>query len=289
MFVGKLKTMVEEIHGYVCDLNDSVGHMGQVTERTGVSVSRQRSETDQVATAMTQMSATVDQVAQNADETATTAATTSEEAQGGKVVMDATILAINSLAGEVDTAGHVIAQLEKESNDITMVLEVIRNIAEQTNLLALNAAIEAARAGEQGRGFAVVADEVRTLAERTQQSTLEIQKMIESLQNGTKGAVDVMMKGKQQADTSVTQAEKAGESLDRIIGSVNRISEMSLQIAQAAQQHSQVSGEINHSVLNINEATARTADETKEVEQASLQLSEISRKLSNIVGQFRTG
>ncbi|MDJ0880812.1 MAG: HAMP domain-containing methyl-accepting chemotaxis protein [Gammaproteobacteria bacterium] len=288
MFVGKLKTMVDEIRDYIADLNESVDHMSVVSKQTATSVEKQRAETDQVASAMSQMSATVDEVHTNADEAAKTASITNEEAQNGKVVMDETIVAINSLASEVDKAGGVIAQLEKESNDINVVLEVIRNIADQTNLLALNAAIEAARAGEQGRGFAVVADEVRTLAERTQQSTLEIQQMIESLQSGTKDAVNVMTQGKQQADQSVTQAENAGHSLDKIITSVNSISSMSQKIADAAQQHSQVSAEINHSVVNINEATNRTATDSVEVETATKQLSVVAEKLCNIVKQFHT-
>lgn len=288
VFVGKLNHIVVDIRDNVTNLNSATAHMSHTTEQTGASVTHQRNEIEQVAHAMSEMSATVEEVTRNAAETANAAELTNTEALASKAVMDNTIHAINGLAGEVDQVSQAIALLAKESNEISVVLEVIRNIAEQTNLLALNAAIEAARAGEQGRGFAVVADEVRTLAERTQRSTLEIQNMIESLQNGTKDAVDMMTRGKEQAGNSVEQAAKAGSSLDAIIAAVERISGMSEQIAKAAEQHSHVSDQTLEHMGNIQAATLRTADDAAEVTVASKQLSSVAGKLQHIVQQFQT-
>ncbi len=288
VFVGKLNHIVVDIRGNVTNLTSATTHMSHTTDQTGASVAHQRDEIEQVAHAMSEMGATVDEVTRNAAETANVAELTNSEALASKAVMDNTIHTINNLANEVDQVSQAIALLAKESNEISVVLEVIRNIAEQTNLLALNAAIEAARAGEQGRGFAVVADEVRTLAERTQRSTLEIQTMIESLQNGTKEAVDMMTRGKVQASNSVEQAAKAGSSLDAIIAAVERISGMSEQIAQAAQQHSQVSDQTLEHMENIQAVTLRTADDAAEVTVASEQLSSVASKLQDIVEQFQT-
>ena len=286
-FVGKLRTMITDINGYAAELTTSAEHMNSVTGRTSAGVKQQQAETDQVAAAMSQMSATVQEVARNASAAASAAHEADSEAAQGKVVVKETIEAIDALAAEVEKAGSVIQKLEEDSNGIGVVLDVIRGIAEQTNLLALNAAIEAARAGEQGRGFAVVADEVRTLAQRTQQSTQEIRSIIERLQSGAKDAVEVMIQGKNQAGVSVEQAAKAGTSLDTITEVVTTITDMNTQIASAAEEHSSVAEEINRNVVNISEVANHTADDATEVAQSSKQLTKLADDLQSLLSHFK--
>jgi len=286
-FVGKLRTMITDINGYASELTTNAEHMSSVTDRTSIGVQKQQAETDQVATAMNQMSATVQEVARNASSAASAANKADSEAAQGKVVVKDTIEAIDSLAAEVEKAGSVIQKLEEDSNGIGVVLDVIRGIAEQTNLLALNAAIEAARAGEQGRGFAVVADEVRTLAQRTQQSTQEIRSIIERLQSGAKDAVEVMVQGKNQASVSVEQAAKAGSSLDTITEVVTTITDMNTQIASAAEEHSSVAEEINRNVVNISEVASHTADDATEVAQSSKKLTKLADDLQSLLSHFK--
>lgn len=220
---------------------------------------KQKEEVDKVATAMTQMSATVQEVARNATEAAEAAQRADDETTNGKNVVSQAIEAIDLLATEVDQAANVIHRLEHDSDEIGAVLDVIRGIAEQTNLLALNAAIEAARAGEQGRGFAVVADEVRTLAQRTQQSTQEIQNMIERLQAGAQDAVKAMEQGRTRAQAGVTQAAEAGASLETITNAVSTISDMNAMIATAAEEQSVVAEEINLNITSISDMADKMA------------------------------
>ncbi|THB70290.1 MAG: methyl-accepting chemotaxis protein [Gammaproteobacteria bacterium] len=222
----------------------------------------QKAEVDKVATAMTEMSATVHEVARNATEAAEAAQRADEETSKGKMVVSQAIEAIDLLASEVNDAAQVIHRLEQDSDEIGAVLDVIRGIAEQTNLLALNAAIEAARAGEQGRGFAVVADEVRTLAQRTQQSTQEIQNMIERLQSGAQDAVKAMEQGRSRAQVGVEQAAEAGTSLETIAQAVGTISDMNTQIATAAEEQSVVAEEINLNIVSISDMADKLANET---------------------------
>jgi methyl-accepting chemotaxis protein len=194
---------------------------------------------------------------------------------------------MNALAGEVERAAGVIMKVEKDSESIGTVMQVIRDIAEQTNLLALNAAIEAARAGEQGRGFAVVADEVRTLASRTQASTEEIDQVIKTLQGATREAVQVMEASRDKARTGVDQASEAGKSLASISGAVDKITEMGTQIASAAEEQSAVVEEISRNVTSISEVASQTAEGSRQLAAASNELAGLSAELQALVGRFR--
>ena len=286
-FVRKLRTMIGDIGDYTADINTSSEQMNTIAQQTNQNVLKQRAETDQVATAMGEMSAAVQAVSRNATEAADAASLANTEANRGQRVMADTSHAINTLAEEVEQAGNVIEKLAQDSNTISVVLDVIRGIAEQTNLLALNAAIEAARAGEQGRGFAVVADEVRTLAERTQQSTEEIRQMIQNLQKGAKDAVDVMLQGKDQATLSVGQAAKARASLENITRLVNDITDMCTQIAAAAEQQDKVSSEVDRNVGTISELASMTANDAGGVASANDELAKMAENLHGLVQQFR--
>jgi methyl-accepting chemotaxis protein len=236
---------------------------------------------------MNEMSATVQEVARNAVEAAAAAKDADSTFDEGKQVVDRVISAIGELAGEVESAATVIQQLEVESRNIGSVLDVIKSIAEQTNLLALNAAIEAARAGEQGRGFAVVADEVRTLAGRTQESTQEIEEMISKLQSGTNNAVNVMAAGKEMTQVGVDQAAAAGEALKTINAAVAQISSMNTQIASAAEEQSSVTEEINRSIVSINEVAEQSATGAQHTAEASTDLARLADQLKNLVDRFK--
>lgn len=257
------------------------------SERTNQDVFHQQEQIDHVATAINEMSATVHEVARNATQAAENAEVADSEAKNGKAVVEQTIEVINTLAHNVDSAGEAILKVENSSNEIGMVLEVIRGISEQTNLLALNAAIEAARAGESGRGFAVVADEVRTLASRTQSSTEEIQAMIETLQEGSKHAVEIMEQGRNQAQQGVEQVSVAGSSLDSITGAVKTITDMNAQIACAAEEQSHVADEINQNVAKLSQLGQAAANEVQGMAQASQELAQYITELFTQVDKFK--
>lgn len=250
-------------------------------------ISQQRIATDQGAASITQMSATVNEVASHTSEAAQLAQQAINEFNAGKSEVAKTQSSINSLAGKVTEAGVVINNLSADSRQIGSVLEVIQGIAEQTNLLALNAAIEAARAGEQGRGFAVVADEVRNLAQRTQDSTRQIQAVIEKMQTSTTKAVEVMHEGQAQAEVSVEQAKAAGESLQAINHSVSKISDMNTQIATAAEQQAVVASEINQNFNQITQSATKAEQEAAKITAASNQLDTLARNLEKNVSQFK--
>jgi len=236
---------------------------------------------------MNQMATTVTEIARNAAQAADAAYKADDQASAGRTDMGATTSAMQSLAGEIDNAAKVIAQLEADSAAIGKVLDVIREIAEKTNLLALNAAIEAARAGEQGRGFAVVADEVRTLAQRTQESTEDIRAMIERLQEGANGAVDVMEKSRTQASNGVRVAHKAGDSLQGIVVSVATMNDMNAQIASAVEEQSSVADEVNQSVSKISSVAHRAAGSVATAITAAAGLSDTAVKLRDQIEAFR--
>jgi len=286
-FAEKVRLLVKDVAQSTEQLNAASNGMMTITEETTIGVEKQRSEIEQVATAMNEMTATVQEVSRNASDAAEAAKNADQESGNGKQVVSETISTIGNLAGEVDNAADVINRLETDSESIGTVLDVIKGIAEQTNLLALNAAIEAARAGEQGRGFAVVADEVRTLASRTQESTEEIQSMIERLQSGARDAVTVMEQGKSSAQSSVDQAGKAGHSLEVITQAVSTIHDMNTLIASAAEEQSAVAEEINKNVTNINMVAEDVTINVNKTSASGNELAMLASQLQESVGQFK--
>jgi len=287
-FVKKIARTIDNIRDTSQKLATASHELAQITQQTEQGVENQLAETTQVATAMEEMTATVQEVARNAINASEAASTADSEASSGKSIVANTMDGINQLASEVENAANVIHELENDSNSIGEVLSVIQGIAEQTNLLALNAAIEAARAGEQGRGFAVVADEVRTLASRTQNSTLEIQQTIERLQNRAKQAVSVMDNGKKQAVSSVEQASSASTSITTISERIDTISDMNNQIAGAAEEQTAVAEEINRNINNISAVANETSIGAKNTSEACKELLQLADELKATIGQFRT-
>ncbi|MCW8956915.1 MAG: methyl-accepting chemotaxis protein [Gammaproteobacteria bacterium] len=251
-------------------------------------VRTQHTDIDQVATAMNEMVATVHEVSQNATQTAAAAEEAKTSAQTGKQVTDKAILGINSLASQIDEAANVMHHLDADSQQVGQVLEVINGIAEQTNLLALNAAIEAARAGEQGRGFAVVADEVRTLAQRTQQSTEEIRSIIERLQGQTKNAVNVMQASMLKAQDSVSQTAEVGQALDEIVHSVIAITDMSHHIAVASEEQAQVAEEIDRNIVNVASVADNTTRATDDSVHATDDIRKEIKHLRELISTLKT-
>ncbi|WP_412498120.1 methyl-accepting chemotaxis protein [Shewanella indica] len=258
-----------------------------VTSQTTIGIQEQKSQVDQVATATTELSSSAQQVSHSADHALSQIKQADEEAQNMRIIAEENRRTIEALADEVAKAGQVINKVHSDSDAIGSILDVIRGIAEQTNLLALNAAIEAARAGEQGRGFAVVADEVRNLASRTQESTQEIQQMIQVLQTGTQEAVAVMEQGRAQANSCVAKTEQANQALEAISESVHQAFDAGTQIANAAQEQNlvsqQVSEKLEHIAL-ISEETASGADQTA---QSSHQVAQLAEELQASVGEFK--
>jgi methyl-accepting chemotaxis protein len=284
---ANLRNMIGQISGATTQLAAAAEETSTITDETSRGVQAQQTEIDSIASAMNEMTSTVQEVARNAADASTAAQTADSEAKHGALVATEAIGGIDSLVNEVNSAAQVIRNLEKESENIGSVLDVIRGIAEQTNLLALNAAIEAARAGEQGRGFAVVADEVRTLASRTQQSTREIQDMILRLQSGAGNAVKVMEGAQSKAQESSDRVEKAAESLAMIAGSVSAINDMNTMIASAAEEQSAVAAEMQSNMNNIREVADRSAEGAQQTAQASEELARLAAEQQALMAQFK--
>lgn len=278
--------IIEDVSGTSEQLREYATTLSNNTEMTREGVAVQTRETDQVATASTEMTHAIEEVSRNAAQAAQAANDANKETNEGTQVLEHTIRSINSLSQRIHQSSEVIDRVATDSAAIGTVLDVIRGIAEQTNLLALNAAIEAARAGEQGRGFAVVADEVRSLAQRTQESTQEIQDMIERLQAGSQDAVKSMAEGTEEMQRTVAQAEKAGASLTAISSAVAMISDMNTQIASATEEQMTVSQEISRNVVNITDVAKASEHSVEEVDRATGELKETADRLTAMVGEF---
>lgn len=289
-----VNTLLSDIQTLVKSVNHSLETLDTVTEQlanaaagSATLMREQQSETDMVATAVTEMGATIQEIASNTEMTANTANTTNLNAQQGQQQVSDSVDFVKALAARLQDASQSAAELEQDSINIGSVLDVIRAIAEQTNLLALNAAIEAARAGEQGRGFAVVADEVRTLAQRTQQSTRQIEAIIQTLQQRTKGIAITMQECRDNGIQSADQASTAKELLQQITANVSNIMDMTTQIAAAIEEQSLVAAEVNRNVVKIRDMSEETAGTARQTNQLSEMVAGQARELRMEVEKFR--
>ncbi|EZP66898.1 methyl-accepting chemotaxis protein [Pseudomonas sp. RIT357] len=285
--VAKIHDLIERVGHTVSQVELQAGQVETVSARSNQAVSGQRTQIEQVATAMNQMSATAQEVARSAAAAVSSAHSVNDETVSGRGLVQSQQSSIARLASEIDLSVGVINQLATDSQSISSVLEVIKSIAEQTNLLALNAAIEAARAGEQGRGFAVVADEVRTLARRTQHSTEEIEQMISRLHSGVGAAVKAMGTSHEMASGTVGQSEKVQQALENILGAVGMIVDQNQQIAAAVEQQTAVAHDIDQNIVEINRAGEHAAQGAHQTEAASRQLSLQVIELKQLIGAFR--
>jgi len=284
----KFKMVMNQVTGASTQLASASEQMSSISSQSNQSIQSQLLKSEQIATAINELNATAQEVAQSANTASQAANDADSQANEGERVVSRTVESITELNSDVQRIADVINMLSAESENVGRVLDVIKDIAEQTNLLALNAAIEAARAGEQGRGFAVVADEVRTLAGRTQDSTLEIQQMIEKFQQGTQDAVSVMERGQEKADSSAQQAGQAAAALTEITRMVSKINDMNTQIASAAEEQTAVAEEINRNILSVNTITQQTGQGAQQTENASRDLARLAIELQQLVQTFKT-
>ena len=282
-----LRETLQGISGSATQLATAADELNAVTLDSTQGLQQQNNEIEQAATAVNQMTAAVEEVARNAVSTSDATRQSSESAHLGQVRVSETATAINALASDVQQTGELVQSLANQSQDIGKVLDVIRAIAEQTNLLALNAAIEAARAGESGRGFAVVADEVRALAYRTQQSTQEIEQMVQGMRSGSSLALDSMQASTARATTTLALAERAGEALQTITASVHEIHERNLVIASAAEEQAQVAREVDRNLVNIRDLSVRSAAGADQTSASSHELSQLANALQGMVRRFQ--
>ena len=283
----KLRDTLQRIAGSATQLASAAEELNAVTDESARGLTQQNNEIEQAATAVNEMTSAVEEVARNAVSTSEASRNATTSAGDGRDLVQETVSAIERMSGDVQATATLIGDLANESRDIGKVLDVIRGLADQTNLLALNAAIEAARAGEAGRGFAVVADEVRALAHRTQQSTSEIERMIGSIQAGTEHAVNSMRNSTERAESTLNIAKGAGLSLDTINTAIVEINERNLVIASAAEEQAQVAREVDRNLVNIRDLSVQSATGASQTSAASNELSRLAVDLNGMVGRFR--
>ena len=286
-FVGKIQDLICQVSAATDLMATSTEQLSLIASESREGAQAQRDHTTQVATAMHQMTVSIQEIAANTHQAASTAETTTDTTEQGQQAVARNVTTIDELAKEVLTAAETIKELEQQSRDIGQVLEVIGNIAAQTNLLALNAAIEAARAGEQGRGFTVVADEVRSLALRTQQSTGEIELIVESIQASTRNVVSAMARNRLKTDSAVTEANTTADRLVDIKTSVDAIHNMNTQVAAAVEEQSHVAEDVNRSINTISDIAEQSEQSVGQTAQASQELAQLATQLQALVGRFK--
>jgi len=287
--LGKFQHSLQQVSDVTQHITSIADNIAEVSEETEQSTRTQCNETAQAATAINEATASTEEIASNASETAQSSQAATDNARSGALISTNALGSIDMLTSEMSHAAETIGKLDSESENIGMVLDVISKIAEQTNLLALNAAIEAARAGEQGRGFAVVADEVRNLASRSQESAAQIHEMVESLQAGAREAVAAMETASKQAETCSEQVEETAESLAMISGNVSDISDRNIQVAAAAEEQRAVMEESNRNLASINELAEKTAAGASRTAQVSEELLHQSQRMQELVAKFKIG
>nr|WP_100754410.1 methyl-accepting chemotaxis protein [Vibrio salilacus] len=286
-FVASIQTIMLNISDSGTQVSASAAQLSDSVHHIDDSLNQQQNDVDMLATAMTQMLATVEEVASRTSESNDASRQAAKETQNSQVIVDKNVTEANALAQQINSAVAVVQQLAADANNVDTVLEVIRGVAEQTNLLALNAAIEAARAGEQGRGFAVVADEVRTLSQRTQESTVEIQNIVEKLQAGAQNVVTVMNQGADKANQASQLSVEAGASLNLINQEVHTIEEMAQHIATAAEQQTVTVNDINRNVVSLSDMATSVSQESAQMASSGKELRRVSENLMGMINRFK--